>query len=184
MPTPTYNDPAAENLRQAVYKITAAFEAGLGLEPEVSFGTRLIGKRYAIPAIATSITESREGVIAGYQQYQMNINFQYVVVVPCKAPPDHDISTVMFLNGESAYQMQQFRGFVDDLNLVLPDGNMMAEVRVQSLDSTFFQQQKEPYAYEITILGTLGFLYYVRKGMQGQPIPYPIEPSAGSLVDY
>ena len=186
MPTPTYIDPAAAQLREGVIKICSQLESGLGLEREVSFATRLTGKRYGLMAIATSVgnTGGRSGTIRGKQEYQLNLNYQYVVVVPSKVPPDNDISSLSFLNGETAYHLQQFRGFIDHLNATTPDGSEIAEIRVQSLDTIFSQQAKEPYAYEITILGTLGLLYYVRKGMFGEPLDPAIERTPDSFIDY
>lgn len=169
MPTPIYVDPAAEGLRQTVQVITSLFESGLDLEPETSFGTRLIGKRYGILAIATNAisTGGRSGTPGGYQEYRLNFNYNYVVVVASKVD---GLSSISYLNGETAYHAQTFQGFVDKLNSLVPGGNNVAEIRLQSMDTILSQQAKEPYAYEITIIGSISLLYYVKKDLRGVPI--------------
>lgn len=178
MPEPTYVDPVAEKLRSAVRKISSEFEAGLGLEPEVSFGTRTRGKRYGMISLATSPIETgdREGVITGYQRYKLSMNYQFITVVENQAPPGQAVSSISYINGEMAYYVQTFRGFVDNLNSVVDGGDGVAELRVESLDSIYSQQTKPPRDYELFIVGQLSVYYYVKKGLYGQPVT-AIEPT-------
>jgi hypothetical protein len=174
MATPNYIDPVADGLRRTVQTITSLFESQLGLEPETSFGTRLIGKRYGVLAIATNAinTGGRIGTPGGYQEYQLNFNYQYVAVVASKVD---GMSSVSYLNGETAFHAQTMQGFVDKLNDLVPAGNKVAEIRLQSMDTIMSQQVKEPYAYEITIVGSLSVLYFVRKDLYGVPTNRAIE---------
>lgn len=177
---PTYTDPAADRARDIAIAITQHFESGLGLESETSFGTRLTGKRYGILAITTNLSESggREGVPRGYQRYKLRLNYQYVVVVANDQSP-----SMTRLNGETAYHIQQFQGFVDHLNAIVPAGNMIAEIRVESMDSLLSQQTKPPNAYEVTLVGSIGVEYYVSKDMFAAP-RRTLEATIDSNIDY
>lgn len=181
MPTPTYVDPAADRAAAIARLITSAFESGLGLESEVSFGTRHTGKRYGILAIATNSSETggREGVPRGLQRYKLRFNYQYVAVVA----NDGTSPSVSYINGETAYHIQQFQGFVDSLNGTLPAGNMIAEVRVESMDALLSQQTKPPHVYEISLLGSIGVQYYVSKDMFAAPRT-ALYPTIDSSIDY
>lgn len=178
MPQPTYVDPVATKLEAATREITSAFYSGLGLEPEVSFGTKQTTKRYGIIYVASSPIETggREGVIGGYQRYKILMNYSYGIIVSSQPPPDSADSTVAYLNGKIVFHIQTFRGFVDNLNAVINAGNNVAEVRVESLDSICSQQAREPRAYELMVVGQLGLYYHVKKGFYGEPVG-AIEPT-------
>jgi hypothetical protein len=172
MPTPTYQDPYAEELKRAIVAITVGFSEVLGLEPEVSFGTRITGKRYGLFFLATdqSNTGGRIGTPGGYEEKELIFNYRYVAVVESKVPPNNDISTNAQLNGESAYHLQFFDGAMDWLNATLVAGSNIAELRVLERDITSSQQTKEPRPYEINIVGRMSVVYFVKKDLYGVPV--------------
>lgn len=172
MPTPTYTDPYAEGLKEAIIAITVAFHKSLGLESEVSFGTRLIGKRYGLFALATdqSNTGGRIGTVGGYEEKELIFDYRYIAVVDSKMPPDSDISSNAQLNGESAYHSQFFDGAMDSMNAILVPASNLAELRVLRKEIISSQQAKDPRPYEISIVGQMSVLYYVKKDLYGVPV--------------
>ena len=173
------DSPNAARIRDAIREMSVLYHGRLGLEPEVSFGTRLVGKRYGLFAITGYAPDNgeREGVIGGYQRYKVSVNYRYIAVVSSKEPPDHDIPANEYLNGEVAYHMVNVRETLEGFNVLMNQGKGVAEVRVETLDHFTTQQTRDPRPYEIGIVGNMSIFFYVRKGLSGEALEYPVEPA-------